>query len=47
MLTSGAERCLVGVSGGSLLSCAFSHLAIGGSSNCLLQQVEGGADHIA
>jgi len=34
VLTSGAERCLVGVSGGSLLSCPFGHMAIGGSSNC-------------
>jgi len=33
VLTSGVERCLVGVSGGSLLSCPFGRLAIGGSSN--------------
>jgi len=34
VLTSGAERCLVGVSGGSFLSCPFGRLATGGSSNC-------------
>ena len=33
MLTSSAERCLVDVLGGSLLSCPFGCLAIGGSSN--------------
>jgi len=33
VLTSGEERCLVGVSGGSLLSCPLGLLAIGGSSN--------------
>jgi len=34
VLTSGADRCLVGVSGGSLLSYPLRRLAIGGSSNC-------------
>jgi len=33
VLTSGAELCLVGVLGMSLLSCSFGRLAIGGSSN--------------
>jgi len=34
VLTSGAQHCLVSVSGGFLLSCPFGRLSIGGSSNC-------------